>query len=635
MPRLFALPPLMPLFLLIAGFAAPPLLAEETPSSIPRERLLISASRLPGVTQSRGSSLVISRAAIEASGARTVAELLRGLAGVTIRQNGGAGGNTEILLRGQKSGHTLVLLDGLEMADVSGIEKNFDSGGLSLAEIERIEVIKGPHSVAYGASALSGAVHIITREAAPGSHSRLRLEAGSYGRRAAGAQLSARQGSLAVSLDAQQTAISGFSSSGSREYGEADAYAGEELRLNTLWGSDDAYLLALRLRGSRQRSELDGGADDDDPNFTAKRQDWSAQLEQSFWFTPSIKTSLNGGLQQNKRRYRNGPDTLSPSHEQSSLRSDYTGERRSLDLNQAWFLSEHQALNASILWLEDRAAVEGESTYQGFQSREELPEQRVEELSYALEHQWGRSDAQRVSGQWGFRTLRNKAYGEKTVGQAALSIQLVPEQSTLNLSVGSGFKTPSLYQTKVPVYGNPELKPEEQRSAEISLEQTFENLRLMLSLYQSHSSQLIDFDGESSRYYNIEKARIRGIETVLDWALASEWNLAAQYTRLATRDEASGEPLPSRPDESWTASFTRNSGAFSWISTLRGQSRSRGGPYTQDSAGFHQLDTALRWNGASSSVNFKVSNLENSRYQEVAGYNAPGRNYLLGSEFRF
>lgn len=608
------------------------LFAQEASEAKERERLLIIASRLPQPERGAGSSLIISRAAIEASGARSLGELLRGLAGVSIRQNGGAGANTEILLRGQKSGHTLVLLDGLEMADVSGIEKNFDSGGLSLSQIERIEIIKGPHSVAYGASALSGVIHIVTREATEGIHSRLKLEVGSYGRRGTHAQLGAREGSFGFTLDAQATEVSGFSSSGSRDQGESDAFAGEELRLNTFWGDEEGYRLALRLRGARQRTELDGGAEDDDPNFKARRQDLSAQLEQSLQLTPTLKSSLQAGLQQNKRRYRNDPDTLSPGHEQSSLRSDYRGERRSLDLNQSWLFSEEQALNASILWLEDRAAVAGESVYGGFASREELPEERVEELSYALEHQWGRSENQRVFGRWGFRTLKNKAYGEHTVGQATLSVALVPQRSWLNFSVSSGFKTPSLYQTKVPVYGNPELKPEKQRSEEISLEHSWEAVRLILSLFKSRSSQLIDFDGQSSRYYNIEQAQIRGLETSLDWALSSQENLAAQYTRLATRDEASGKPLPSRPDESWSLSFTHRAGALSWFSTLRAQSLSRGGPYTRASSGFHQIDTALHWSEPRYSVSLKVGNLENSSYQEVAGYNAPGRNYLLGSE---
>ena len=133
---------------------------------------------------------IIDRATIERSGATGVADVLARLPGVEISRNGGIGGTTSVFLRGGNSQHTAVYLDGVRLDAQSG------SGGVAwesipLAQIDRIEVLRGPAAAVYGSDAINGVIQLFTRRGegptAPfvgvgaGSHGLSKVEAGVSG----------------------------------------------------------------------------------------------------------------------------------------------------------------------------------------------------------------------------------------------------------------------------------------------------------------------------------------------------------------------------------------------------------------------------------------------------------------------
>lgn len=85
---------------------------------------------------------------------------LRDVPGATVNHSGGAGGITEVYLRGAQANQTLVLIDGVEVNNPDGGAFDFSSSLLNL-EIERIEVLRGPQSVP-GSAAIGGVINIIT-----------------------------------------------------------------------------------------------------------------------------------------------------------------------------------------------------------------------------------------------------------------------------------------------------------------------------------------------------------------------------------------------------------------------------------------------------------------------------------------
>ena len=105
---------------------------------------------------------VLERKQIEKSGASSVAELLRDTPGVTVADSSAAG-MPRIRMRGESSRRVTILVDGQELTDHS----TFGTPILiNPASIERIEVVRGPSSVLYGAKAIGGVINIITREGA-------------------------------------------------------------------------------------------------------------------------------------------------------------------------------------------------------------------------------------------------------------------------------------------------------------------------------------------------------------------------------------------------------------------------------------------------------------------------------------
>jgi outer membrane receptor for ferrienterochelin and colicins len=103
---------------------------------------------------------LITAADIRNSGARDLAELLEREGGVHVTPVAARG--TRIEMQGLSSEHVLILVDGRRM--IGQVNGAIDLARLRVAEIERVEIMKGPSSALYGADALGGVVNVITRK---------------------------------------------------------------------------------------------------------------------------------------------------------------------------------------------------------------------------------------------------------------------------------------------------------------------------------------------------------------------------------------------------------------------------------------------------------------------------------------
>ena len=88
-----------------------------------------------------------------------------------VSQSGGPGGNASVFVRGTNSNHVLVLRDGMPLNDASDSSGAFNFGVDTLADVERIEVIRGPMAALYGSGAIGGVINLISRRGhEPGFH---------------------------------------------------------------------------------------------------------------------------------------------------------------------------------------------------------------------------------------------------------------------------------------------------------------------------------------------------------------------------------------------------------------------------------------------------------------------------------
>ena len=112
---------------------------------------------------------VIDRKQIEETSASSLLDVLRAQAGLQIRDTMGDGNRATLSVRGfgeNAANNTLVLVDGRRLNQPSQAGPDFNS--VPLANIERIEIIRGTGTVLYGDQAVGGVINIITRT--PSSH---------------------------------------------------------------------------------------------------------------------------------------------------------------------------------------------------------------------------------------------------------------------------------------------------------------------------------------------------------------------------------------------------------------------------------------------------------------------------------
>ena len=128
------------------------------------EELVVTASSVE-LPLSQASKIVtlITKTEIERSPSQSVQELLNNVASIDVMQRGPHGVQSDISLRGGSFDQVAILLNGINLTNPQTGHYSFDIP-INLSDIERIEVVQGPTSLVYGASAFAGGINIITKK---------------------------------------------------------------------------------------------------------------------------------------------------------------------------------------------------------------------------------------------------------------------------------------------------------------------------------------------------------------------------------------------------------------------------------------------------------------------------------------
>ncbi|MEL7279091.1 MAG: TonB-dependent receptor [Pseudomonadota bacterium] len=220
--------------------------------------LILSGGLTPVESSVYGrSSTVLTEEDIEDRGeALYAADLIRSLPGVSVSRTGGFGGLTQIRLRGNEGNHTLVLIDGVEVADPS--QGEYDFSGLLAADIARIEILRGPQSSIYGSNAIGGVISITTKRATePGITGEVGVEVGSDGTTEGrmAVRLKTPRGNLSFSAARRDTG--GFDISDTPG-GEDDGDLNRTYNLVGSYDVTDTFTVGGTLRHVDRISDTDG-----------------------------------------------------------------------------------------------------------------------------------------------------------------------------------------------------------------------------------------------------------------------------------------------------------------------------------------------------------------------------------------
>src|SRR5512141_2548691 len=143
------------------------------------EPVVVTATRIEEKVSEQASSVsVVTREDMERKSPSLAGDVLQGIPGVDVQRTGSLGGLENIKIRGGKSTHTLVMIDGFPVNSPSSGE--FDISALPVSGFERVEIVRGAQSALYGSNAMGGVVNFLPRKAEEGRQYGAGLSGGSF-----------------------------------------------------------------------------------------------------------------------------------------------------------------------------------------------------------------------------------------------------------------------------------------------------------------------------------------------------------------------------------------------------------------------------------------------------------------------
>lgn len=640
---------------LLAIAAAAPALADEVTDFDDRTSITVTGAPL---AESNASVSIIDKEALDRAQNGTAVDLISRLPGVSFSQNGTLGGVTSLRIRGAESEQTLVVIDGVRVGDPSSPGGGFDFANLMLGSIDRIEVLRGANSLAWGSQAMGGVVSVTTTDPA------LAGEGATTGR--IGAEYGARDtvrvnGQLRTSaLGASQFGIGGGYV---RTDGISNAAGGTErdgyhqYSANVTNRTEIGETVTLRAFGlyADSRVDLDGFA----PPTFAFGDTNEYQETQEHYAAASLEHRLDGNA-----------STTGFSHKLQFGFADINRDNFNRDFGTAPTFrarGRSERLAYSVDWgfsnaLRLIAGAEREWT-RSFTDDGFAPDQG----KTATTGVWGMLLAKPTESftlTAGVRHDDHRDFGGATTF-AFDAGQKLGDLVTLRASYREGFKAPTLFQLSpsAGAYGNPDLLPEEAKSYEVGVRLgDARRWYFDLAWYRRDSRNLIDFvscpPGTTvpaicatgnrlfGTYDNINRARGQGVEVDVGAKLAASLTLRANYSLIVATDRTpggfyEGNRLARRPKHLANAELAWTPGG-----ALDGADLSAAVRYVGDS--FDNRPNSVRLDDyvlvdlrasyplvAGIDLYGRIENLFNEDYQTVAGYGTPGRSAYVGVRWAF
>ena len=594
----------------LTGVAAP--VAAEEATEL--DAVVVTATRTPEPEgETLASVTLFDRAEIERRQALSVPDLLRGVAGVTVVQSGGPGQPSSVLVRGTDADQVLVLIDGVKVGSATLGSVQLEN--LPIAEIERIELVRGPRSSLYGSEAIGGVIQIFTRKGGGALTPRVSLGGGSYGTASGSLGISGGGDRGWFNLGGSLERTDGFNACDGRPDPFAgcgvyeldrDGYRNQSFSARGGFRFNERAELDAHVLRSDNRVDFDGGPYSG--NSARSVQQVLGVTARLSPLDPWTLTLSGGRFWDQYRAYYHG-----------AFLDRFDTERDTLSFQNDLALAPGHLLTLGLDYQEDR--VDGTVAYTE-DSRDNTG------VFGQYQGRWGGLDA-RLS----LRQDDNQQFGTQGTGNGALGIEL-PGGVRVVASYGTAFKAPTFNDLYYPVFGNPDLDPEQSRSAELEVTGGLPAGLWSLSLYQTDIDELIAFDPFTYQVANIDQARIRGLEattrlSLWNWALVGELTLLDPVNESAGPND--GNLLPRRPQQMLSLDLNRQLGPW----TLGARVDWTGRRY-DDLANEVRLDpytlVTLRVEYAltdSLCLQGRIDNLLDEDYETAAFYNQPGRGFYL------
>ncbi len=515
------------------------------------DTIIITATRTEAnIGKSGGSSVsVITAEDIKAKGFMTLGNILKSVPGIDIVSSGGFGKKSSMFIRGADSKNTLVLIDGIMFNDPSTPARGANIADLTVNNIERIEIVRGPQSVLYGSNATAGVINIITKKGKGKVSVYAGSEYGSYNTWKVYTGSSGASGNINYSLDVSNTNTDGFSAADddndliphNQNTSEDDSW--ENTTLSTSLGIDINSNFNVKATLRHVDSETD--LDDWGPGFAGDRFKYDSNL----WMYVAEPEMSKKAMQDTKQtfgRFEINNSFMSHLIDTKIYYNNSKIKRTSYD-NNGNFDSKYKSLTdesgfQASLNFENNIITFGSSHFYESYETDTSSKKSCYTNSIWAQNQFFWKES--LSAVIGIRWDDNEAFGNKTTYRIAPSYTFTSINTTFKGSYGTGFRSPSLYELyadSLPMWGftggNQNLDPEKSKGWDAGFEQSFIDNQLIFGVtyfklnFDNKITYVTDSNTFQSTYENISgKTKTEGIESFIKWTLFKSLGFSVNYT---------------------------------------------------------------------------------------------------------
>jgi vitamin B12 transporter len=602
------------------------------------ETITIKGNNTPVATPFiAGSTSVINEQTIKASGAISITDLLRTVAGVNISQSGGLGSLSELRFRGSESNHVMVVLDGVELNDAAQ-GGAVDFSHILLNNIERIEVLRGPQSALWGSNAIAGVISISTKSAQSKRISpSVGLKLGDRQTYQANASVSQQLKSTSYSLNASTLKTSGENIS--RIGNEEDGYK------NTSVGGKVTYKInqtnQVRFNGRLVNYESDFDSTDfstgllsDADNHTQGEQ---LSIGLDWHFTPQDPSEIYSQSlafqysDQSNKNYES--DILGNTSEASKLRVHW---------NNHFSFGKQSFVNLGLEGVEEDFEQSGQVIF-----GDPNQSQSVGSYSFVSNGLYTLSDSLNLSAS--VRFDNNDTFDNASSYRVGSTYILNADWHAF-VSYGKAVKNPTFTERfgyfPSSFLGNPDLRPEEQKSLEAGIEGRLDTISIQLSWFKAElKDEILGFVYEPiSGQFTADNADIEsereGFEMAVNGSIQNI-DYKAQYSYLDASENAQTELRRARHTGSVSVLYNVHSQHAVYLQADYTGARTDIF-YPPFPAASQLLSLDAHWlvsanyqykHNENITFSLRLSNLFNKQYEDVIGYSAESSRALAGLQY--
>ena len=613
--------------------------------------VVISGSKVPRPADVLTQAVtVISGDDLRARGVARVSDALREVPGASLVQSGSYGALTSLFLRGGESRYTKVLIDGVAVNAPGGY---FDFSHLTTDNIERIEIVRGPASVLYGADAATGIVQIFTRRGGPEHRTSVGARGGTYH-------------SLDVDGDASGAYGYGrFSVGGAHHSTDGILPFNNEYKNGTLSSSvslahgalGDARLSA-RYTAAEFHYPTDFTGAPVDSNSYRTQHRLTVGLDAGRNLTDNVQARVLAG----SNDVSDLTDDIaipfgSTTPQHSAFKSkDY---RRSVEGRLAFFLPSNATVTVGGAYEKER---ENSATGSGNVG---APTTKIDSFdasrhNVAYYTELLGAPVERFSYTLSGRVDDNSDYDRFATYRVGGNVGLL-RALRLRASISTAFNAPAFNQTRPTLYtvGSPDLRPEKIRSAEIGVVTNLRRdaVRLSASYFAQRFADLIQYvngppPSFKGSFANLTAATSDGYETEIELVPATNWRTTAGFTVVKPRvteidpsyqgSDQAGDELIRRASHSgsFVVSYARPAGvslgtAVTYVGKRPDIDFAQFPSPRVTLPAYTKVDLSAelpvtRLGSSGFTLTARLENLFDRKYQEVLGFAAAGRAILIG-----